>query len=53
MKLLQQVFGWVDDAYDKIPVERAVLGNPALPGIVLRLPMVYGPGDRLHRFTPS
>jgi nucleoside-diphosphate-sugar epimerase len=23
-----------------------------LPGTVLRLPMVYGPGDRLHRFYP-
>ena len=52
MKLLQQVFGWVDDAYDKITVERVVLGDPAFPGTVLRLPMVYGPGDRLHRFHP-
>lgn len=52
MKLLQQVFGWVDDAYDKITVERVVLGDPAFPGTVLRLPMVYGPGDRLHRLHP-
>jgi hypothetical protein len=29
MKLLQQVFGWVDDAYDKIPVERRSPGGPA------------------------
>jgi nucleoside-diphosphate-sugar epimerase len=35
--------------YDKILVERAVLGEPALPGTVLRLPMVYGPGDYQHR----
>jgi nucleoside-diphosphate-sugar epimerase len=35
--------------YDKIPVERIVMGNPALPGTVLRLPFVYGPGDRQHR----
>jgi nucleoside-diphosphate-sugar epimerase len=39
---------WLDD-YDKILVERAVLADPGLPGTVLRLPMVYGPGDRQHR----
>ena len=39
---------WMDD-YDKILVERVVLGNPELPGTVLRLPMVYGPGDRQQR----
>jgi nucleoside-diphosphate-sugar epimerase len=33
-------------------VEREILGDPALPGTVLRLPMVYGPGDPLHRFHP-
>jgi nucleoside-diphosphate-sugar epimerase len=33
-------------------VERAVLGDPRLPGTVLRLPMVYGPGDRQHRLFP-
>ena len=49
---LQQVFGWLDDEYDKIPVERAVLGDAELPATVLRLPMIYGPGDRLHRFWP-
>lgn len=35
--------------YEKILVERVVLGNPKLPGTVLRLPAVYGPGDPLHR----
>lgn len=35
--------------YDKIPVERAVMGDPELPGTVLRLPATYGPGDRQHR----
>jgi nucleoside-diphosphate-sugar epimerase len=39
---------WMDD-YDKIPMERLVLGTPDLPGTVLRLPAVYGPGDRQHR----
>ncbi len=49
---LKKTFGWLDDEYDKIPVEKTVLGDPELPGTVLRLPMVYGPGDRLHRFWP-
>jgi nucleoside-diphosphate-sugar epimerase len=51
-KQVQHIFGWMDDEYDKIPVERAVLSQPDLPGTALRLPMVYGPGDRLHRFFP-
>jgi nucleoside-diphosphate-sugar epimerase len=38
--------------YDKILAERAVMANPALPGTVLRLPAVYGPGDPYHRFRP-
>ena len=50
--MLQQVFGWLDDQYDKVPVERVILGDAALPGTVLRLPMVYGPGDKLNRFYP-
>ena len=52
VKMLQKIFHWLDDSYDKIPVERAILGDPDLPGTVLRLPMIYGPGDRLHRFHP-
>ena len=36
--------------YDKILVERVVLGDLDLPGTMLRLPMVYGPRDRQHRF---
>jgi len=52
VRVLQQVFGWLDDEYDKIPVEREILGRQGLPGTVLRLPMVYGPGDPLHRFQP-
>lgn len=38
--------------YDKILVERAYLGTPDLPGTILRLPMVYGPGDYQHRLFP-
>lgn len=44
-------FKWADD-YDKILVERVVLGEPKLPGTVLRLPAVYGPGDTQHRPAP-
>ena len=39
---------WQDD-YDKILVERVVMGDTSLPGTILRLPMVYGPGDYQHR----
>ncbi len=35
--------------YEKILVERAVLGQADLPATVLRLPCVYGPGDYQHR----
>lgn len=35
--------------YDKIPVERAVMSDPNLPGTILRLPATYGPGDKQHR----
>lgn len=52
MEAAKKIFAWATDDYDKIPVERAVLSDSALPGTVLRLPMVYGPGDRLHRFFP-
>jgi len=52
VKMLQKLFDWVNDEYDKIPVEHAILGDPELPGTVLRLPMIYGPGDHLHRFHP-
>ena len=47
-KMLQQVFGWLDEEYDKIPVEQEILSDAQLPGTVLRLPMVYGPGDPLR-----
>ncbi len=50
--MLQTVYGWLDDEYDKIPVERAILGQSDIQGTVLRLPMVYGPGDPLHRLYP-
>ena len=37
------------DNYEKILVEKIVLNEPELPGTILRLPMVYGPGDYQHR----
>lgn len=52
VQMLQKVFGWLDAEYDKIPVERAVLSDAQLTGTVLRLPMIYGPGDPLHRLFP-
>jgi nucleoside-diphosphate-sugar epimerase len=36
--------------YDKIPLERACQCDFGFDGTVLRLPMVFGPGDRQHRF---
>lgn len=40
------------DDYEKILVEQAVLSEPELAATVLRLPAVYGPGDRQHRLQP-
>jgi nucleoside-diphosphate-sugar epimerase len=53
IRMLQRLFGWLDDEYEKIEVERAVLGDADLPATVLRLPMIYGPGDPLHRFRAT
>ena len=53
MKMMQSIFSWVDERYDKIAVEEAILNNFGAAGTVLRLPMVYGPGDPLHRFFPQ
>jgi nucleoside-diphosphate-sugar epimerase len=45
-------FPWIDEEYDKIQVEHAIRSDPKLPATILRLPMVYGPGDPLHRMYP-
>jgi nucleoside-diphosphate-sugar epimerase len=50
--MLRIVFPWLDSEYDKIPVEQVVMGDPEIRGTILRLPMVYGPGDPLHRLHP-
>jgi nucleoside-diphosphate-sugar epimerase len=52
MESIRTRLPWVDDDYDKIPVERAVMSDPELAGTILRLPMVYGPGDPGHRLHP-
>jgi len=52
LDMLRHVFPWLDNEYDKIPVEQIVMGDPEIRGTVLRLPMVYGPGDPLHRLHP-
>jgi nucleoside-diphosphate-sugar epimerase len=52
IKMLQSVFTWLDDEYDKVLVERALNAQTTTPVTVLRLPMVYGPGDPLHRLFP-
>lgn len=54
MEMLKKTFAWLDDEYEKISVERIVLADENFPAVVLRLPMIYGPGDRLrfHRFYP-
>jgi nucleoside-diphosphate-sugar epimerase len=49
LQALRKIFSWVTDDYDKIPAERIVMNDTELPGTVLRLPMIYGPGDPLHR----
>lgn len=52
MAMGKKIFSWMTDDYDKVPVERMVMSDLELPGTVLRLPMIYGPGDPLHRFVP-
>src|SRR5581483_644818 len=52
MQMGKKLFSWMDDNYEKIAVERIALSDPELPATVLRLPMVYGPGDHLRRFYP-
>lgn len=39
--------------YEKIIVERIVLGQPDWSGSVVRLPMTYGPRDRRQRFVET
>ncbi|MBV8208281.1 MAG: NAD-dependent epimerase/dehydratase family protein [Acidobacteria bacterium] len=52
LRAMREIFTWTTDDYDKVPAERIVLGDAELLATVLRLPAVYGPGDRLHRLWP-
>jgi len=49
LQMVRAVYPWLEEDYDKIPAERVVM---SAGGTVLRLPMIYGPGDPLHRFYP-
>lgn len=54
LKKLRETLTWLDgEEYEKISVELALRGDSELPATILRLPMVYGPGDPLHRFFPA
>jgi nucleoside-diphosphate-sugar epimerase len=49
---LRRLIGWVNEEYSNSEMEDVVTNVSALPCTVLRLPMVYGPGDYLHRLYP-
>lgn len=36
--------------YDKIPIEDAARADARFPATIVRLPMIFGPGDKQHRF---
>jgi nucleoside-diphosphate-sugar epimerase len=46
--IMKNIFTWVDQDYDKVAVEQAVRSG-GTGNTIVRLPMVYGPGDALHR----
>lgn len=49
LQRVRRVMEWVDEGYDKIAVERALHSASELQASVLRLPVIYGPGDPLRR----
>ncbi len=49
---LPAAYEWDLENYDKILVEQVFQSEPALPASILRLPMVYGPGDPVNRIYP-
>ncbi|HXW90401.1 MAG TPA: NAD-dependent epimerase/dehydratase family protein [Terriglobales bacterium] len=48
VEAMKSIFSWLNPGYDKIAVEQSVMRG-RIGGTVVRLPMVYGPGDPLHR----
>ena len=49
VKTMKGIFSWLNEEYDKFSVEQVVMGGGRTRNTVVRLPMVYGPGDPLHR----
>jgi nucleoside-diphosphate-sugar epimerase len=49
---MQSIFSWLDEDYDKVKVEKALNTSTHPQVTILRLPMVHGPGDPLHRLYP-
>jgi nucleoside-diphosphate-sugar epimerase len=45
---MKRIFSWLTAGYDKAAVEQEVM-RAGSRNTVVRLPMVYGPGDPLHR----
>ncbi len=43
---------WTNKFYEKIEVERLALEASHIKATIVRLPMMYGPGDIQHRFLP-
>jgi nucleoside-diphosphate-sugar epimerase len=48
VQVMKGIFTWLNQDYDKVAVEEAVMSG-GRQNTVIRLPMVYGPGDPLHR----
>jgi nucleoside-diphosphate-sugar epimerase len=48
VKTMKGIFSWLNEEYDKFSVEQVVMSG-GTRNTVVRLPMVYGPGDPLHR----
>lgn len=48
---LTQFPAWVGSDYEKIDVERVIMTDADIQGTVIRLPMIYGPGDIQRRFS--
>lgn len=49
LRSIEATDAWMDH-YDKIPIEAALRARAGLSGVILRLPMLFGPGDRNRRF---
>lgn len=51
VEIMKNIFTWLTPDYDKVAVEHVVMCGGD-QNTVVRLPMVYGPGDPLHRLYP-